>query len=245
MKVSERFKKSADDVDKLMNFDRDFQQVAIDLLEKLHAKLLKNGFESEHKNGGRELQILRDVKSNDSVREKYKTIFNQGIVLLVSHFASALSDLFREGVNAELEASSNAHLMAEEVKLSFADLKERDWNLRESAADMLIAKYDFSFQDMGATVKAFDRYCGVVIPRDENMNNVIIAQACRHVIVHAGGRVSEKAVKQVSKSIPRTLKVELFENSEIEFTAPEVALARGAMSQIISFIEAKLPRPVS
>jgi hypothetical protein len=244
MKVSERFKKSADDVDKLINFDREIQQTAIQIVQSLHDKLRQSS-SNEQMNGARALQMLRKIKENDSVREKYKAIFNQATVLLVSHFASALTDLFREGVNKQLDIGKNAALLDEELKITFSEIRDRGWNLRDSAADLLIAKYDYSFQDMGATVKAFQKYCSVVLSREINMNNVIAAQAFRHVIVHAGGRVSERTVRQVLNATPRMVKPDPSEGMEVEFNAEEITVIRESMLFIIAKIESSMPEPLA
>lgn len=113
-------------------------------------------------------------------------------------------------------------------------MREHEWNLQLVAADLLIAKHDFAFQDMASTVRAFEKFIGVAPKRDATMNNIIAAQACRHVIVHAGGRVSEKAVRQVFKAYPRTLRLSLNLNETIQFSAGEIETVKADM---LSFVE--------
>jgi len=202
------FRDNVAEVDRLVNFDREILQLVTLNIEELHNQL-KQRFADERLNGGRALALVRTIRQNETVRSKYQAIYNQAIVLLVSHFASALGDLFREAVSARLIGSNLGKLGEEDFKLSLSEMKERDWNLQSAIPDLLIAKYDLTFQDMKTTVKAFTDYTHMTAVRDENMNNIITAQACRHVIVHAGGRITEKMIKQVSGAYPRSLKTKL------------------------------------
>src|SRR5262249_15693475 len=84
------------------------------------------------------------------------------------------------------------------------------------------AKHDFGFQDMHSTMRAFRDYASRTLARDEIMNNIIAAQACRHVIVHAGGNVSERAVRQVSGAHPRTFRPVLTEGEKLTISRTEI-----------------------
>lgn len=229
----ERFKSNVAEVDRLVNFDREVLQVALSAVATLHEKL-KERFGDERLNGGRALQLIRGIRDNDTVRSKYQAIYNQAVVLLVSHFASALGDVFREAVAAHLASQHPGKLMDEEFKLTVSELKERDWSLRGAVPDLLIAKYDFTFQDMGATARAFQTYTNLTTPRGECMHNIIAAQACRHVIVHAGGRVSEKTIRQVAKATPRFVKPDLLVDDVVSFDLSELGIVKSSM---IEFIE--------
>jgi hypothetical protein len=46
----------------------------------------------------------------------------------------------------------------------------------------------------------------VVMERDKDVNNIILGQACRHVIAHRGAVVDERLVRQVKGAQPRTIK---------------------------------------
>lgn len=226
------FRNNLAEVDRLVNFDKEVLQIVTLTIADLHQRL-KGQFADERVNGGRALTVIRGIRDNASIRSKYAAVFNQAVVLLVSHLASALDDLFRDAVTAKLQSIDPGKLLDEEVKLSFADMREKDWNLKLAAADLLISKYDLSFQDMGSTVKAFKNYVGVIPVRNEVMNNIITAQACRHVIVHAGGRVSERAVRQVSNANPRTLRPTLRAGEILQFTAAEVEAVKADMLMFV------------
>lgn len=234
MSPVETFKNNLKEIDRLINFDRELLQIVTSSIETLHNNL-KTKFADERINGKRTLDMVQGIRTNDSLRSKYKVIYNQAIVLLVSHFSSALGDLFRQAVTNKLESKNPGKITEEEFKLTVADLRDPDWNTTTSIPDLLIAKYDFTFQDMAATCRAFTNYTEHNPLKDELMNNIIVAQACRHSIVHAGGRVSDKTLKQISKAFPRSLKLDLTPNSYIEFSLTEVELVKQNM---LSFIEA-------
>jgi hypothetical protein len=227
------FHRNIAEVDKLVNFDKELLQIITLNIQSLHDHLkISNG--DERFNGGRALTIINGIRDNETIRSKYTAIYNQAVVLLVSHFSSALGDLFRDAVSERLQSGDVEKLLAEDIKLTFGEMREHGWNLKAVAADLLIAKHDFTFQDMGSTVKAFKEFVGVVIERNEIMNNIIAAQACRHVIVHAGGRISEKAVRQVSGAKPRTLRNKLAVDELIQLTAPEIEAIKADM---VVFVE--------
>lgn len=227
-------------MDKLTNFDRDVLDFTIDQIRDLHRRLKQQGMENPDLNGQKTLQLVSGIRKNDSLRARYETIFNQAIVLLVSYFASALGDIFRYGVAAHLEKDTESKLLEEEIKLTFAELREREWTLRESAPDLLIAKKDLSFQDMGATHKAFDQYLRISIAQDRRVNNIILAQACRHVIVHTGGVVTDRLLRQLAKVEPRDLKGTLTLGEKVQFTPEEVGTTSANMKGYIADLVSKV-----
>lgn len=226
--ITSNFRANCEDVERLVDFDRELLQIVVLSLEDLHERL-KHHHGSAQMNGGRVLEIVRGIRNNDSLRPRYATIFNQAVVLLVSHFASTLGEVFRTAVMESLDQGNNEDLLDEEIKLTFRDMKERSWNLKTAAADLLIAKKDFTFQDMQSTVRAFETYVGITLKKDQITNNIILGQAARHVIVHAGGIASERMVRQISKATPRTLKSEIVIGQPIQFSADEVIELKNEM----------------
>lgn len=233
------FRKNLADVDRLVNFDKEVLQVVTVTMEDLHNRL-KGTFASDQMNGGRALAIIRGIRDNESLQTKYAAIFNQAIVLLVSHFSSTLGDLFRHAVNEKLSESGDSLLLSEEIKITFSELREKDWNLKSTAADLLIAKHDFTFQDMGSTVRAFDKFIGIKLERDVVMNNIITTQACRHVIAHASGRVNARTLKQVSNATPRTLKPHFTMDELLQFSPTEIESVRQDMLTFVEKLSMKL-----
>ncbi len=224
-KIAQAFETNVAGVRKLIDFDRDVLDLTITQITGLHERLKKRGMENPDLNGAKVLQFISGIRKNDSLRSRYQTIFNQAVVLLVSYFASALGDLFRYGLSVRMERDDGGKLLDEELKLTVGELREREWNLKESAPDLVIAKKDLSFQDMGATHRAFDQYLDISVIQDRRVNNIILTQACRHVIVHAGAAITERLIRQVSKAVPRDLKTDLRAGESVQFTPEEVGVA--------------------
>ena len=216
------FDQNVQAVVRLMNFDRDIQDLTIGHLEKLHESLVSvQRIQNEQLNGRRTLEILRGIRSNDSLRPRYQLIFNQAVVLLVSYFGSTLSSLFRLAV-ARAIAGSDKRVLSEDLTVEVAELLSRGDQIQEFLGDMLIQKKDISFQDMKSVGRAFKKYFGIAIEKTDHVNNIILGQACRHAIVHDGGRANARTLRQIENATPRTLKPQIDENEQISFTPTEV-----------------------
>ena len=182
------------------------------------------------------LDMLANIREHDSLRRHYTTIYNQCVVLLVSHFGSALHDIFVAAAPKCLgRVTANEH-EKETLKFSLSELRDRNYDLRDVIGDILVTKSDISFQDMGSTLRAFERYCGILISRDSSVNNIILAQAARHVIVHAGGKVDVKCTGQLRDAFPREVKRTLAVGDSLVFTPAEIDSIAASMRTFVGNI---------
>jgi hypothetical protein len=224
-----------------MNFDRDVLAHAIDAIEALQERLTQHHrLDNPHLTAARTLQILRGYREHDSLRPRYQTIFNQALVLLVSYFGSAVHDVFRAGVAAAMESDRESPLLREQLKLTFAELRDANFDLRSRAPDLLVNAKDISFQDMKSIARAFKENLGLEVERTTAVNDIIAAQACRHVIVHTGAIVDEPLIRQLSGAHPRVLKPKLTVADHVQFTPDEVDLVAKAMVDYLRNLEAKV-----
>lgn len=222
-------------VRKLINFDREVVDLAVQGVQALHNVLVKQGYDNPALNAKNTLISLQKIKEHDSLLPRYKVVFNQAVVLLVSYFGSAVQDLFKIGVSARLILDDdNSTLMKEELKLTFRSIRERGWVLNDIAADLLVDKRDLSFQDMKSIGEAFREYVGVEIPRDKTVNNIIVAQGCRHVIVHAGHEVTPRLVHQIRGATPRDLKLDITSGEVVQFVPKEIEVVATSMKTYIA-----------
>ncbi|MGC1174089.1 hypothetical protein [Polaromonas sp.] len=241
MSVLETFENHVGSVHRLMNFDRDVLSFAIESIEELQERLTQHHrLDNPQLTAARTLQMLRGYREHDSLRPRYKTIFNQALVLLVSYFGSAVHDVFRVGVSAALTSERDSPLLREQLKISFAELKEANFDLRTRAPDLLVNAKDISFQDMKSIARAFKENLGVEIERTPMVNEIILAQACRHVIVHTGALADDALVRQLSGAHPRMLKPKIVSGELVEFTPEEVTSAAAAMVAYLRDLELKL-----
>jgi hypothetical protein len=232
--IAKSFAVNVSEVERLIDFDRDLIQIMILSLESLKRDVPQQ-LHSFNSRIDRVVQIVTGIRANDSLKSKYDTVCNQAVVLLVSHFSSVLGDLFRKAVSDSLDRENNRILLDEELKLTFREIKDKNWNIKGSAADLLIAKKDLTFQDMQSVARAFDTYVGIQIDKDQCANNIILGQAARHVIVHASAIVTERMIKQLIKITPRTLKQSLEQGQPLIFTKEEVLQLKNEM---VHFVEA-------
>ena len=238
--ILENFTQHAADVDRLIAFDREVMHVAISTVEDLHRRLVEKKIDNEQMNGARTLQILKGIRDHGSLKPRYSLILNQAIVLLVSYFGSAVEDIFSFAVTSALRAGSSQRLMKEDMKVTVGDLIEVAANPDDAVVALLIEKKDLSFQDMQAIHRAFRDYVGVEIEKDSIANNIILAQACRHVIVHAGGEVTTRLIRQVSGAIPRDLKEQLNGGSVVQFSQDEVQVVAESMKKYLAALVEKI-----
>ena len=216
------FDQNVQAVIRLMNFDREVQDLTIGYIEDLHHSLVRvQRIQNEQLNGKRTLDMLRIIRTNDSLRPRYQLILNQAVVLLVSYFGSALGSLFRFAV-ARAIAGADRRILSEDINVEVEELLARGDQIQDVLGDMLIQKKDISFQDMKSVSRAFKTYFGIEIVKDDQVNNIIVGQACRHAIVHDGARANSRILRQIENAKPRTLKQQITENEQISFMPSEV-----------------------
>jgi hypothetical protein len=227
------FAANVESVSELVNFDRYVMDFAIERVEGLHRRL-SAGDMNPATNGEHALTALKNVRQNDSLRRNYGVIANQALVLLVSYFGSTVGDIFRTAVPLVHARRLSDKLRKEDLRLTLDELVQFSQD-PESLGDLFATKKDISFQDMQSIVRAFSGYIGVEMPRDGAMNNIIVGQACRHVIAHSGGVVDRRCVSQLANARPRTLRQQIRLGDVIQFTTDELnAVAADMMAFIDS-----------
>lgn len=167
------------------------------------------------------------------LRPYYQTIHNQGIVLLVSYFDATVSDVFRVAVAAALREGLDVPVRNRSVDLSWASLAKPDAPIERLIADRIVRKDSISFQDMKSISRAFSESLGVTIEKSEDVNDIILGQAARHVLVHAGGAIDERFLNQVTDARPRRLKPALSRTGVLSFDPAEVDALGTAMSSFL------------
>jgi hypothetical protein len=163
---------------------------------KLHQALKENQkIDNPRLNGERTLKLLESIRENDSLRDRYQTIFNQAVVLLVSYFGSAVGDVFRLAIAEELAKKTNTRLLKEELRVTLLEALDAAEDFTDAIPDLFVLKKDISFQDMQSIHRAFEDYVRIQMERNEGVNNIIVGQACRHVIVHKASVVDDRLVR--------------------------------------------------
>lgn len=235
------FSQNVESVKKLINFDHEVQDIAIEAIEELHQYLVNvQEIDNPQRNGERTLQILKGIRTNDALKLKYKTIYNQTVVLLVSYFGAALKDVFRYAAKVATLNRKEDSILTEKISLKIEDLLVMGRNIEDEIGDLLITKRDISFQDMKTVHRSFNDYFRIEIKQDERVNNIILGQACRNSIVHEGGIVSSRVVGQVRNAVPRRLKKSLSLGEDISFSVKEINLLSKSMLEYVQDLMSKI-----
>lgn len=235
------FGKHRESVRKLVNFDRDILDFVIDSLREHVSSMRAAGVNNPNQTGEKLLRMLEPVRKNDALRPRYETVFNQALVLLVSYFASAVHTLFRDAIRKQVALGSRDTVLAKE-RLHFivAEMCEPGFELPDAIPNALIQANDISWQDMQSIHRAFKKYFEIDMLRDGQVNDIIAAQACRHVIVHAAGIVNERTIKQLSNAQPRTLKTDIKLGGRVQFSTDEIERAGAAMGGYLDKLACKV-----
>ena len=230
-KIVNTFRKNVESVEGLISFDNEVISLAIKIIEELHHSLLnlKEPITNDQLNGKRALEILSNIRTNESLKSKYSIINNQAVILLVSYFSSAVADLFREAAKAAVVLHKDERVLNSEFKIKVSELIVIEESLGDSIGDTLIVKNGISFQDMKSIQRYFDKYFGIVIKKDITVNNIILSQACRHAIAHEASIVNSRILNQTKAANPREIKQSLVLGETIEFNEEELKLVSSSM----------------
>lgn len=141
--ITDNFRTQIESVEKLMNFDREVLDIAIGRISEFRKKLTTESKTSLLQvQADNTITLLKNVRKNDSLRHRYETIFNQALVLLVSYFSSSMHDLFCEGVRESLTRDTESALLKEQFRMTFRELRDANFDLREHAPDLLVQAKD-------------------------------------------------------------------------------------------------------
>jgi len=220
-------------VHELMRFDDMVLEFVIGPLQRLSDRQTTGGIDNPRHRIDRILAMVRGIKQNESLRPHYAAMYNQCLVLLVSYFASAARALFIQAVVSAIDSGAHDELLDAEVRLTPRDIREGAGTISEILAEAIANAKEMSFQDMQSVDRAFRRYFGVAPDKGQMVNDIIVGQACRHAIVHAGAQVGRRLVVQVRTATPRTVKLTLEEGTPIEFSRAEV---RAVMKEMLKYL---------
>jgi len=187
------------------------------------------------------LLSIKNIKSNGSLKENYRTINNQCVVLLVSYFGSTIGEVFRKSFSLALEKSKSDTFADTVLKLTVNEIKSvASAHENLNLGDVFIKQKNINLQDMKSVVDVFDSCFKSKMDKDEMVNNIIVSQACRNGIVHSGEMVDDRLITQVKGAFPRELKVELQLGSQISFEKEEIDLIVKNMNQFLEILLMKI-----
>jgi hypothetical protein len=148
------------------------------------------------------------VHRNESLEPMFRVLHNQSLVLLVMHFSKALETFYKRGLIFRIKKGGENALSGFQVKIPLSALKSEE-KIVEQVVEIFIKQKDVSFQDMKSSKKAFHDLFKFEGSHKKIENNIIIAQACRHCLVHSESKIDEKFMNQVEQCNERSVLQEL------------------------------------
>lgn len=227
------FRRNIRSVHELMRFDDMVLEFVIGPLEKLAERQTTAKINNPRHRVDSVLATVKGIQRNASLRPHYSAMYNQCLVLVVSYFASASRSLFIDSVVAAIDSGASSDLLDSEVRLTPRDIHSAAGNPAQLIAEALADAKEMSFQDMQSVDRAFRKFFGSAPEKGQMINDIIVGQACRHSIVHAGALVSRRLLTQVRAATPRTLKQSLTDGELIEFSREEVTHVAKEMLQFL------------
>lgn len=247
--ILDEFESHIDSVNKLMNFDRIVLDYCISSVKSLDDRLKKND-EIKITNvrflPTNTIMALENIKNNDSLRHQYESIFNQCLVLLVSYFSSISKEVFRKAIDYfSIHNTSFLGAIKEDIKLSFEEMSTYDYNLSGKIGQLIIEKKSISFQDMQSINRTLKKYLKIDFKSiDKKTNNIILAQASRHCIVHSSEIVDEKFLNQIRNAENRDVIKDVSLNKKISVSPQEVELISESMREYFKEVIDKILKKI-
>lgn len=228
-------RESTQSVYRLMEFDHLILDHVIQLLESVDKKqksaqvAISPSFSVETT-----LKSVRSVRDHNSLRPEYEQMFNQCVVLLVSHFGSAVREFLVGSIAEAIRARAMfPDLAYEQVSVRVDEITDPEADVSWEVAELLASKKNTSFQDMQSIARAFETYLGYKSKKDADTNNIIVAHACRHAFVHFGGRASDKTLAQIRDTSSRTLRVRIRGGQPVQFQPEDVRVVGDSMEHYL------------
>lgn len=195
---------------------------------------------------GNGLMQLKTIRSHGSVRPMFRIMANQILVVMVSYFESAFSDLFDSAFTMALTKGRLNEQKAREKLRTFTieDLASIRTSKEGELASLIVQRLDIKFSNTKSIVSNFQEFFPIAgkLVEDSILSDTICAIECRHALVHKGGIPDEHLISNLEKAQPRNLKKLIDPKSPLEFSESELSFARKAMSSFLRSYSDELER---
>jgi len=240
------FARNRQQVRDLVNFDTTLTDLVVESLRGLNRRWRDHLAEAHQMSGptleqhplsgGRQLQMFSNIRDHESLKPGFRAIHNLALVALVTFFSSACKGLFRALAEVSFR-SGNQSFRTVPLKLTVGDLMNES-DIGVVVCNALESSENLTFQDMKSINRAFAVVLGREIRRESHVNDIILAQASRHALVHADGNVDGKMLNQLRDASPRTLKPQLDLGVPLSFSPEEIEQAGEAMATYLASVAA-------
>lgn len=215
--ILEGFQSRLADIERIDGINAGIIKIFQQNLDTIHSEIQQTGkFGGLLKKVDRYKQTLDDVSKLDEMKSDFEILREQRVVLLVSAFEVFIEDIFRAIANN----SPEYFIWPEKDKKIVIGVE--DFTSRFTLGDAIITHLNnkqYSFQDLGSTVKAFQDYLGVDLEiEDDTKDSIILGTACRHLIVHKGSVIDRQFLSQT-----RSLDAKYVEGKTLSISEEDVA----------------------
>lgn len=240
-KINENFEKQIDSVTELIQFDKQILDLCIQHLNTLNDRL-KNGapkINNPYYLADNTVKALESIEKNKSFTKHYSTIYNQCLVLLVSHFTLSIERIFSEVLKHQYSNDKLSKKAKNQIILNLDEIDEVNQN-PNLLKKLLVAKKKLTFQNISNVIKSFENYLGIKIDKDQKLDDIRFAFECRHLIVHSVSKTDEKFIKNCQSIKNRNIKKAVYLNEEVRFTKSELEFVKFSMLLFIQELTEKL-----
>jgi hypothetical protein len=188
------FAAQLDEIDKLESTPVLMRDMAVQALNNALKQGLPNSTQTILNNAKSTLGNI----STGSLAANFKVIYAQMCVLAVSSLEALLKTYFANAANDYTHlASDNTRL--DHIKVSLREIINNELRFGGKVGDLILDKDKPSFQDLKSIKETFKTY----LDKDVNLADDIEKQLCfyfecRHVLVHKGGIVDDRFIKNTN-----------------------------------------------
>ena len=223
------FRNNIQAVENLMTFDNQVLSYLSASLRSLKERLVKYDVDNQYLQPDKLITMVEQLRDHGSLSGYYKAMYNQCLVLTVSHFASAVRDLFVFGL-AEAAQTPEGIGADESIKIRVDHLLDESVDRPLLVSEAIADGGEYSWQDLQSIHRAYTKYFRSAPIKDSVANDVIVAQAVRHVIVHTGGRVDRRLMAQIRNASPRAFDPSLVLDEAVQLRPEDVRLCGQSMT---------------
>lgn len=229
-KINDDFEKQIDSVAELIKFDKLILDFCLNHVKTLNDRL-KNGapkITNQYYLADNTIQVLEGIQRNNSFTKHYSILYNQCLVLLVSHFTLIIEEIFSTVLKHQYTNQKLPNAAKNQIQSIINEIDEINQN-PVLLKNFLVAKKKLTFQSLSSVAKSFDNYLGIKIPQDQKFDDIKFAFECRHIIVHNVSKADEKFIRKCNDIRNRNIKRNIFLDEDINFTSSELEFVKISM----------------
>ena len=242
--IIEGFSDQLSKVFQIIEFDKEYIELVITQLNDHKINLIAADVHNKKLHPDAQIMLLKSIISSGPKQSKYQPVYNQCMVLLVSHFASVISSVFNETLTTYLKHKDSlpGKICNKEYKFKLGELNELQYDLSKEIGRMIARRSDISFQDMKSIARAFDDFFNIQIERNQNTSNIIAAQALRHAIVHNGEKVDNNCIGQLKNAADRVFLFDVSLGEDIKIDKDILEKVKASMIKYVEDLSSNIQK---